>query len=145
MAVAYGTRINDDTNFITTVDVDNETCETTGYIDGEAVDFSGGSGSSDFTTAEAIITDSVGNTKITGIVVTPISLEPDGLRTSQGERNTTFLLYKGSAILTFETAAAITEYSGDFNITESEQEDDVWYTTATITGDCEITVTGLGM
>ena len=47
MAVAYGTRINDDTNFITEIDLDNNTCETTGYIDGEAVDFSGG-GSSDF-------------------------------------------------------------------------------------------------
>lgn len=48
MAVAYGTRINDDTNFITEIDLDNNTCETTGYIAGEAVDFSGGSGSSDF-------------------------------------------------------------------------------------------------
>ena len=32
MAVAYGTRIND-TNFITEIDLDNNTCETTGYID----------------------------------------------------------------------------------------------------------------
>lgn len=61
MAVAYGTRINDDTNFITTIDIDEETCETTGYIDGEAVDFSGGGGSSDFTTAEVtlITTDTI--------------------------------------------------------------------------------------
>lgn len=53
MAIAYGTRIND-TNFITEVDLDNNTCETTGYINGEAVDFSGG-GSSDFSTAEVTL------------------------------------------------------------------------------------------
>ena len=142
--VSYGARFDSGTNFVTEVDIENNTCETTGYLDGEAVDFSGG-GSSDFSTAQAIINDTVGNTKITGIVVAPNSLEPEGVRTSEGENDTLFLLYKGSAILTFETAAAITEYSGDFNITESEQEDDVWYTTATITGDCEITVTGFGV
>ena len=54
MSIAYGARINDDTNFKTEIDLDNETCETTGYINGEAVDFSGG-GSSDLSTAVVTI------------------------------------------------------------------------------------------
>lgn len=52
MAVSYGARFDKGTNFVTEVDLDNSTCETTGFIDGEAVDFSGGGGDSDYSIAK---------------------------------------------------------------------------------------------
>ena len=42
MAYAYGMRFDDDSNAITVIDEDNQTAVTTGYIDGEYVEFGGG-------------------------------------------------------------------------------------------------------
>lgn len=69
MAVAYGTRINDDTNFITEIDLDNNTCETTGYINGEAVDFSGGGGSglNYFVPEQTVTSDNEGQCVLSGV------------------------------------------------------------------------------
>ena len=50
MAYAYGMRFDDNSNAITVIDEDNQTAVTTGYIDGEYVEFGGG-GSSDFSKA----------------------------------------------------------------------------------------------
>ena len=41
MAYAYGMRFDDDSNAITVIDEDNQTAVTTGYIDGEYVEFGG--------------------------------------------------------------------------------------------------------
>lgn len=54
MAIEYGARIDGGTNFITSIDIENETAETTGYIDGVPVEFGGGS--SDFSTATVTAT-----------------------------------------------------------------------------------------
>lgn len=45
------TRFNNGDWFKMSIDTDIPTCEVTGFIDGEPVDFSGGGGSSDFNTA----------------------------------------------------------------------------------------------
>lgn len=42
MAYAYGMRFDDDSNAITVIDEDNQTAVTTGYINGEYVEFDGG-------------------------------------------------------------------------------------------------------
>ena len=42
MSYAYGMRFDDDSNAITVIDEDNQTAVTTGYIDGEYVEFAGG-------------------------------------------------------------------------------------------------------
>lgn len=42
MAYAYGMRFDDNSNAITVIDEDNQTAVTTGYIDGEYVEFGGG-------------------------------------------------------------------------------------------------------
>lgn len=42
MAYAYGMRFDDDSNAITVIDEDNQTAVTTGYINGEYVEFGGG-------------------------------------------------------------------------------------------------------
>ena len=55
MAFEYGARLNTGDYFSTTVDVENQTAETKGTIDGEPVDFGGGGGSSDFSTAEVTL------------------------------------------------------------------------------------------
>ncbi len=41
MAYAYGMRFDDDSNAITIIDEDNQTAVTTGYINGEPVEFGG--------------------------------------------------------------------------------------------------------
>lgn len=55
MSYAYGMRFDDDSNAITVIDEENQTATTTGYINGEPVEFAGG-GSSDFSTAEVTLT-----------------------------------------------------------------------------------------
>lgn len=42
MSYAYGMRFDDNSNAITVIDEENQTAVTTGYIDGEPVDFGGG-------------------------------------------------------------------------------------------------------
>lgn len=61
MSYAYGMRFDDDSNAITVIDEDNQTAVTTGYIDGEYVEFGGGGGSSDFSTAELTVVNNSGN------------------------------------------------------------------------------------
>lgn len=131
MAVAYGTRINDDTNFITEIDLDNNTCETTGYIAGEAVDFSGGGGSSDFSTAEVTL---AGDTidaclpycmdqgGITGVFVARQSYHPGTYEIA---------LWKGAAVIEIYNQATPTT-SGDI--------EDLGGGMYMITGDCTITL-----
>lgn len=41
MSYAYGMRFDDDSNAITVIDEDNQTANTTGYINGEYVEFGG--------------------------------------------------------------------------------------------------------
>ena len=127
MAVAFGTRINDNTNFITEIDLDNETCETTGYINGEAVDFSGGGGSGDFSTAEVEIT---GMAEIYGAF-----LKEDETYYINDSGTVTVILYKGKA--TLSSLNAPENVTGD--ITYDSDRDEI-----IVTGDGTITFGGLG-
>lgn len=105
-----------------------------------------GGGSSDFSTAEITLTDTEGNAVISNlIIVFPDGLNTISVRTTQGTFSHTILLYKGETPVSFQTAEAITEYSGAFSIEESEQDGDVWLTDAIITGDCEVTFKGSGV
>ena len=54
MAFEYGGRFNTGDYFSTKIDIDNETAETQGTIDGIPIEFSG---SSDFSTAEVTISN----------------------------------------------------------------------------------------
>lgn len=134
MAVAYGTRINDDTNFITEIDLDNNTCETTGYIGGEAVDFSGG-GSSDFSTATVTITNNndVGLNLPSVFDAGELSPEAPALlySASMGYHGAvTIVLYKGSAFIDLPSDDVVI----DGNITAMGSGNYI------ITGDCSITI-----
>lgn len=55
MIYSYGARLDNDSNAITVIDEENKTAVTTGYVNGEYVEFSGGGGSSDFSTAEVTL------------------------------------------------------------------------------------------
>lgn len=61
MAYAYGMRFDDDSNAITVIDEDNQTAVTTGYINGDYVEFGGGNPNH--------------VQKITGTVATPVGEE----------------------------------------------------------------------
>lgn len=54
MVYSYGARVDDNSNAITVIDEENETAVTTGYVNGEYVEFSGG-GSSDLSTATVTV------------------------------------------------------------------------------------------
>lgn len=80
MSYAYGMRLDDDSNAITVIDEDEQTAVTTGYVNGEYVEFSGGGGgSSDL----SIATVTIVNNKDTTITVvsndTPIVVEANEL------------------------------------------------------------------
>lgn len=59
MVYSFGCRVDNDSNAVTVIDEENETASTTGYVNGEYVEFSGGGGSSDFSTATVTIKTAV--------------------------------------------------------------------------------------
>lgn len=126
---AYGMRFDDDSNAITVIDEENQTAATTGYINGEPVEFSGGGGSSDFSTAEVLITNNTANDVLCLIpLVTNEGVNALGTLYSNDSGNVTIPLYTGTAILFIDSPVSIT---GD--ITE---EDGLLH----VTGDGTITI-----
>ena len=120
MIYGYGARIDNDSNAITIIDEENRTAETTGYINGEYVEFSGG-GSSDFSTAEVTVIGSGG--AISGANI--YDDENDDNTASYGVLESgvnTVVLYKGKAILyaqgeEISVSGSITDNEGVLTVT----------------------------
>ena len=136
MAYAYGMRFDDDSNAITVIDEDNQTAVTTGYIDGEYVEFGGG-GSGPVSMATLTVINNTDSTyQFSGpsgftneemgysMAVVEINIFP-------GENLIDMLLYNGKCILnTWEVEPSST--SGNIEADTS--------TSFIITGDCSLTI-----
>ena len=64
MAYAYGMRFDDDSNAITVIDEDNQTAVTTGYINGEYVEFDGGGNPNHVQTITGTATNPFGDVNV---------------------------------------------------------------------------------
>lgn len=134
---SYGARIDDDSNAITVIDEENKTAATTGYVNGEYVEFSGGGGSSDFSTAEVTVVNNYRyNAEIQVARANSEYLNSDTLAYANSNTTATIsvILYKGTALGSIKAGEAFDwhiEVEGDAEVDES----DVF-----ITGDCTITI-----
>lgn len=129
MIYSFGGRVDNDSNAITVLDEENETAVTTGYVNGEYVEFSGGS-SSDFSTASLSIVDiSLGNAVIYPSVVTMGDF--DVCVANQGNGGThPVVLYQGKAGVMVQAESYT--LSGDAT--------DMGEGMVLVTGDCTITL-----
>lgn len=129
MIYSYGCRIDKDSNAITVIDEENITAETKGYVNGEFVEFSGGS--SDFSTAEVTI---VGSDMLTLPIIQEANPEQESpaflmvARQEIGSGTYNVPLYKGGLLVTLPLNVTV---SGDI------QDVGMGYF---ITGDCSITI-----
>lgn len=140
MAYAYGMRFDDDSNAITVIDEDNQTAVTTGYIDGEYVEFGGG-GSGPVSIATLTV---INNTDSTYQFIGPSGFTNEETEYSAavvdinifpGENLIDMLLYNGKCVLyTGETEPSST--SGNIEADTS--------TSFIITGDCSLTISPIG-
>lgn len=140
MAYAYGMRFDDDSNAITVIDEDNQTAVTTGYIDGEYVEFGGG-GSGPVSVAQMTVINNTDNTYQFGGPAgftneeTEFSAAVSEINIFPGENLIDMLLYNGQCMLnTWEVEPSST--SGNI---ESDTS-----TSFIITGDCSLTISPIG-
>lgn len=132
MAYAYGMRFDDNSNAITVIDEDTQTAVTTGYIDGEYVEFGGGGGSSDFSAAEVTIVNP-GSEIYTAIpVVTDNGINICNYPFPQGTNTFLIPLYK-NRMEVFLSDDPIAETSGLATYAEGM---------LVVTGECTITLRG---
>lgn len=83
MIYSFGGRVDNDSNAITVIDEENKTAVTTGYVNGEYVEFSsGGGGSSDFSIANVTVVNNMSDTAFPITVASAYS--GDENNTSQG-------------------------------------------------------------
>lgn len=144
MIYSYGARIDHDSNAITVIDEENKTAITTGYVNGEYVEFGGGS--SDFSTAEVTIYLDI--LKYSGSEVWVQAWLSDGELLSGYNFNSgdkynflqgnpfELVLYKSTAdIQIFTDPTANIATTGDVTAVANENG-----FLCTITGDCTITI-----
>lgn len=130
MAYAYGMRFDDDSNAITVIDEDNQTAVTTGYIDGEYVEFGGGGGSSDFSTATITLINQ-GSEVYTAIpVATDNGINISNYPFPTGTNTYLMPLYK-NRLAVFSSDDIIAEVSGSATYADG---------VLVVTGDCTITL-----
>lgn len=132
MSYAYGMRFDDNSNAITVIDEDNQTAVTTGYINGEYVEFGGGGGgSSDL--SNAVVTIDGDNVD----ACLPFCMDQGGMaaiftpRKQYSPGTYEIALFKGAALIEI--------YNQATPVTSGSIEDfgDGMYL---ITGDCTITL-----
>lgn len=80
MIYSYGGRVDNDSNAITVIDEENRTAVTTGYINGEYVEFSGGGSSWTLLTEETVTTNEVPEQGIFGIMSYSQLINADTIR-----------------------------------------------------------------
>lgn len=101
MIYSYGARVDDNSNAITVIDEENETAVTTGYVNGEYVEFSGG-GSSDFSTATLTLNNPTEQIFSAPIIMFASARVPfDFIVTGEGNVPSgiyTIALYNGNAV-----------------------------------------------
>ena len=140
MAYAYGMRFDDNSNAITVIDEDNQTAVTTGYIDGEYVEFGGG-GSGPVSVATMTVLNTTDDTyQFSGPSgftneETEFSAAVSEINIFPGENLIDMLLYNGKCMLnTLDVEPSST--SGNI---ESDTS-----TSFIITGDCSLTIVAIG-
>lgn len=139
MIYSYGGRVDNDSNAITVIDEENKTAVTTGYVNGEYVEFGGGGGgTSEFSTAEMqIVNNTENNFQIDIIIVNDEDGIGMGASCLAGESQTfSVVLYKDlptSGKYTPESLAGTISGTGSIEI--EEEYGDVY-----VSGDCIITL-----
>lgn len=77
------------------------------------------------------------------------ALDDDGIRNvdtlQEGNESINVIAVDGVCQCVFETTAVITTYSGGISLGEAELDEGVYWTPATITGDCAVTLVGPGV
>lgn len=136
MAYTFGARLDDDSYALTTIDEDQGTATTKGEINGVPFE-GGGGGSSDFSTAQMTVNDSVDHIMYGAFAVGIVGPD-DPPPTTTGKVYTdeydsfSVVMYKGMAAVEFEIDEQTT-----ISATGSATVDRNY---VIITGDCNITI-----
>lgn len=136
MAYTFGARLDDDSYALTTIDEDQGTATTKGEINGVPFE-GGGGGSSDFSTAQMTVNDSVDHAMYGAFAVGIVGPD-DPPPTTTGKVYTdeydsfSVVMYKGMAVVEFEIDEQTT-----ISATGSATVDSNY---VIITGDCNITI-----
>lgn len=136
MAYTFGARLDDDSYALTTIDEDQGTATTKGEINGVPFE-GGGGGSSDFSTAQMTVNDSVDHIMYGAFAVGIVGPD-DPPPTTTGKVYTdeydsfSVVMYKGMATVEFEIDEQTT-----ISATGSATVDRNY---VIITGDCNITI-----
>ena len=141
MAYAFGMRLDDDSNAITVIDEENQTASTTGYINGEPVDFGGG-GSSDFSTATVTFINNTSGIEMYGAFIYEYEGETPTItceKWTDDADTQRLVLYKGNSTIHLKTTGSqVITVSGDATV-DLDFPGYVY-----VTGDCTITLTHQG-
>ena len=143
MSYSYGCRVDRDSNAITEIDEENKTATTKGYVNGEYVEFDGGS--SDFSIAEVTVINNTSGTMPNLTSNAPIVIKNDTndfpacimfAPMSVVGTTVTFMvpLYKGKCVWDSQS------FVDAGNVSLSENIEDYYGQAYVITGDGTITI-----